>query len=129
MKLQPIHFALIAASSLIADASLIPRTFEEIRARLEPRLIRGHKKPKADDFPKYFHEPGGGDVSNHYDSRYEHGVQSYNDKQDTQIHMLRAYLGFFQEKGLETWLAHGTLLGWWWNAKVRIVLAWSVCIC
>jgi hypothetical protein len=33
--------------------------------------------------------------------------------------MVRAYLGFFREKGLETWIAHGTLLGWWWNGAVR----------
>jgi hypothetical protein len=32
--------------------------------------------------------------------------------------MVRAYLQFFHEKGLETWIAHGTLLGWWWNGAV-----------
>jgi hypothetical protein len=32
--------------------------------------------------------------------------------------MTRAYLNFFREQGLETWIAHGTLLGWWWNGKV-----------
>ena len=32
--------------------------------------------------------------------------------------MIRAYLDYFRENNLETWLAHGTLLGWWWNGKV-----------
>jgi hypothetical protein len=32
---------------------------------------------------------------------------------------MRSYLLFFAEKGLETWIAHGTLLGWWWNGQVR----------
>jgi hypothetical protein len=32
--------------------------------------------------------------------------------------MIRAYLMTFNELGLETWIAHGTLLGWWWNGKI-----------
>lgn len=32
--------------------------------------------------------------------------------------MIRAYLGFFRDHGLETWIAHGTLLGWWWNGRI-----------
>jgi hypothetical protein len=39
---------------------------------------------------------------------------------DTQSHMVRAYLAFFREKGMDTWIAHGTLLGWWWNGQVLL---------
>lgn len=69
--------------------------------------------------PKYFHEPGGTQLANHYDSRYHHGIQVYADRKDTQLHLLRAYLTFFNVNHIETWLAHGTLLGWWWNGKVN----------
>jgi phosphorylcholine metabolism protein LicD len=31
--------------------------------------------------------------------------------------MVRAYLTFFRENKLDTWIAHGTLLGWWWNGR------------
>jgi len=31
--------------------------------------------------------------------------------------MVRAYLTYFRDKNLDTWIAHGTLLGWWWNGK------------
>jgi hypothetical protein len=31
--------------------------------------------------------------------------------------MVHAYLKFFRDQGLDTWIAHGTLLGWWWNGK------------
>jgi hypothetical protein len=55
----------------------------------------------------------------HYDARYFHNVVSYEERTDTLTHMIRAYLNFFREYGLETWIAHGTLLGWWWNGKVR----------
>jgi len=80
---------------------------------------------------KYFHEPGyvtdlqtararelisdSGDDLNHYDRRYFHGKVSDSERTDTQSHMIRAYLSFFHEHGIDTWLAHGTLLGWWWN--------------
>lgn len=69
---------------------------------------------------KHFHEPGSDDQLGHYDSRYFKGVLSYEDKRDTQVHMVRAYLDTFREKGIETWIAHGTLLGWWWNGKVCV---------
>ena len=68
---------------------------------------------------KYLHEPGGDDILGHYDTRYFHGVVSYEERTDTLTHMIRAYLNTFRELGLETWIAHGTLLGWWWNGKVR----------
>lgn len=61
----------------------------------------------------------GDDILGHYDSRYFHGVVDYDTRTDTLHHMIRAYLLFFREQGLETWIAHGTLLGWWWNGKVR----------
>ncbi|MCJ1244321.1 hypothetical protein MMC30_001519, partial [Trapelia coarctata] len=67
---------------------------------------------------KYFHEPGSDDQLGHYDSRYFNGLLSYEKKRDTQVHMVRAYLDTFREKGIETWIAHGTLLGWWWNGKM-----------
>jgi hypothetical protein len=54
----------------------------------------------------------------HYDIRYFKGVLNYNERSETLYHMIRAYLSTFREKGLETWIAHGTLLGWWWNGKV-----------
>ena len=69
-------------------------------------------------FPKYFHEPGHSIIGAHYDSRYYVGENNYEDRRLTQMHMLRAYFAFFTEKGMETWIAHGTLLGWWWNGKV-----------
>ena len=118
-----LRFLLILAftSDLLIEATLLPRSVTSFRDRMASR--RRKKKPAeaSDDggWPKYFHEPGGSELANHYDSRYEHGILSYEDKQDTQVHMLRAYLDFFKKNGMETWLAHGTLLGWWWNGKVR----------
>ncbi len=75
------------------------------------------------DRNKYFHEPGGhepgeDDRLGHYDTRYFHGLVSLNERTETLTHMVRAYLTTFRKLRLETWIAHGTLLGWWWNGKV-----------
>jgi len=53
----------------------------------------------------------------HYDRRYFHGIVPYDQRSGALRHMIRAYLRFFRDHGLETWIAHGTLLGWWWNGK------------
>lgn len=124
MKLRFLLLTVFLTSDLLIEATSIPRFVKRFSDRLDGR--RRKKKPVSaqlteEGWPKYFHEPGGTDLSNHYDSRYEHGVLSYEEKQDTQVHMMRAYLDFFRKNGIETWLAHGTLLGWWWNGKVRYV--------
>ncbi|KAK7524759.1 LicD family-domain-containing protein [Phyllosticta citriasiana] len=64
---------------------------------------------------KYFHEPGGSEILGHYDLRYFKGQDSYEDRLLTLRHLTRAYLNWFRDHGLETWIAHGTLLGWWWS--------------
>ena len=32
--------------------------------------------------------------------------------------MIRAYLSAMTDLGAETWVMHGTLLGWWWNGQI-----------
>lgn len=122
MRLPSALLALALASDLLVEAFFINAPNHLSNSAV---LLRRKKKkpPETPDTPaegwaKYFHEPGGNDLSNHYDTRYEHGILSYEEKQNTQVHMMRAYLDFFKKHNIETWLAHGTLLGWWWNGKV-----------
>lgn len=71
---------------------------------------------KADN--KYFHEPGGSEELGHYDKRYFKGVVPYDEHRPALRHLIRSYLTALDALGVETWLAHGTLLGWWWNGKI-----------
>jgi hypothetical protein len=32
--------------------------------------------------------------------------------------LIQSYLVTMEDIGVETWLVHGTLLGWYWNQKV-----------
>src|SRR5436190_19967684 len=86
----------------------------------ERPLLGGDDHPLPEEF-KYFREPDGDAILNHYDTRYFGGVVSDEERMDSLVHMVRAYLIFFRKEGLETWIAHGTLLGWWWNRKVWCV--------
>ncbi|CZR53761.1 uncharacterized protein PAC_03642 [Phialocephala subalpina] len=82
--------------------------------------FRGKTSPKQQQHhdTKYFHEPGGDDELGHFDIRYFKGKVSYEERGDTLYHLIRSYLTVFREKNIETWIAHGTLLGWWWNGKI-----------
>ena len=39
--------------------------------------------------------------------------------------MIQAYLSTMADLGAETWLMHGTLMGWWWNGKVWLLRSCS----
>lgn len=66
---------------------------------------------------KYFSEPGGSLALFHYDARFFAGAIPYEEHQDVLRGLIRSYLATMAAHGAETWLAHGTLLGWWWNAQ------------
>jgi hypothetical protein len=81
-----------------------------------PKPAQARVEPNKD--PKYFREPGGGNVMAHYDARYYKGQVPYAEHRPNLQHLIRSYLTVFRELGVETWLAHGTLLGWWWNGQI-----------
>ncbi|OTA54890.1 hypothetical protein K449DRAFT_453772 [Hypoxylon sp. EC38] len=76
-----------------------------------------HPQPQP---PKYFHEAGGSLELGHYDARYFQGVVPYEAHGPALRHLIRSWLATARGLGVETetWLAHGTLLGWWWNGRV-----------
>lgn len=103
------------AAALFATPLAAPTSKSESLA--ETSQESNHEIAKRDGDGKYFHEPGGDNTLGHYDKRYFHGVVSDEERRDTQQHMVRAYLDFFRSNDLDTWIAHGTLLGWWWNGQ------------
>ena len=43
---------------------------------------------------------------------------SYDDLKTNLTAAMQAYLSTMADLGADTWIMHGTLLGWWWNRKV-----------
>ena len=115
----------ICLSSFLTEAYHLPSSLsdaaEDIKNRgwgRKKKVPVTHKPPPGGSYPKYFHEPDGSQALHHYDTRYHQSTLGYDDKANTQIHLIRSYLEFFAHNHLETWIAHGTLLGWWWNGKL-----------
>jgi hypothetical protein len=44
----------------------------------------------------------------------------YEDRKSHLVALVHTYLSTMADIGAETWLMHGTLMGWWWNRKVGI---------
>ncbi|KAJ8104424.1 LicD family-domain-containing protein [Lipomyces tetrasporus] len=53
----------------------------------------------------------------HYDSRYFKFELNKGDRERAIRYMLEAWLAFLEESKIQSWIAHGTLLGWYWNAE------------
>jgi hypothetical protein len=110
------------ASACAAPSSspiILERSPEADPARGRPPVAAAGANFQQDIDTKYFHEPGQSDELSHYDIRYYAGsAVSYEERGDALHHLIRSYLTVFRERNIETWIAHGTLLGWWWNGKI-----------
>jgi len=45
----------------------------------------------------------------------------YAEKKRDLSNLVSTYLATLADIGVETWIMHGSLLGWWWNKKVSLV--------
>lgn len=80
------------------------------------KRAKGNKKAHSDF--KYFKEPGGSLDLSHYDIRYFKDQLPYEKHRLVLRNLIRSYLSTTDGQGVETWIAHGTLLGWWWNGRI-----------
>lgn len=52
-------------------------------------------------------------------SRFADHVLGEDEQKEALKNLLQTYLATMSDIGVQTWLMHGTLLGWWWNKKVH----------
>ncbi|KAI9699243.1 MAG: hypothetical protein M1820_007215 [Bogoriella megaspora] len=64
---------------------------------------------------KYFHESR---FHPHYDGRFTDKPLLYEHRGPHLTALIQTYLSTMSSLGAETWLMHGSLLGWWWNKKL-----------
>ncbi|ROV99290.1 hypothetical protein VSDG_03942 [Cytospora chrysosperma] len=85
--------------------------FLQVRKRLHKDMsTRDYDPPE-----KYFHESM---FHPHYDGRFAEKALSYNEQKSALKNLVQTYLWTFSDLGVETWLMHGSLLGWWWGKKI-----------
>jgi hypothetical protein len=63
---------------------------------------------------KYYNEAQGKDL-HHYDVRFFRGRVSAEKRAETLGELIVAFLDIMASEGIVAWLAHGTLMGWYWN--------------
>lgn len=51
-------------------------------------------------------------------ARFAEEILPYSEQINVLKNLVQTYLATFAELGIETWLMHGSLLGWWWGKKV-----------
>ncbi|TPX17178.1 uncharacterized protein E0L32_003296 [Thyridium curvatum] len=76
--------------------------FESVR-----RKQRVNKSGSRGNSQKYFHE-----------STFAEETLPYHEQKEALKNLLQTYLATFSDLGIETWLMHGSLLGWWWNKHI-----------
>lgn len=50
--------------------------------------------------------------------RFTNKALPYEEQRTNLTLLMQSYLFSMADLGAETWIIHGTLLGWWWNRKV-----------
>ncbi|MCJ1304277.1 hypothetical protein MMC08_007089 [Hypocenomyce scalaris] len=78
-------------------------------------LKKDHSGKGGDPKAKYFHESV---FHPHYDGRFADHQLSYNERRTHLTALVQTYLATMADIGAETWIMHGTLMGWWWNRKI-----------
>ncbi|CAI6334703.1 unnamed protein product [Periconia digitata] len=78
-------------------------------------LIQIDKGRTGDPPEKYFHESY---FNSHYDGRFAKSELPSQTRIPHLRALIRSYLTTMHELGAETWIMHGSLLGWWWNRRI-----------
>ena len=81
-------------------------------------MTKDHSGKPGDPHEKFFHESV---FDPHYDGRFTDRVLKEEESRPHMVAMIQAYLSSMADLGAETWLMHGTLMGWWWNEKVNTI--------
>ncbi|KAF9875701.1 hypothetical protein CkaCkLH20_06633 [Colletotrichum karsti] len=108
-----VGFALAQATPIQDPTSKIPSPGA---AAAVTRTDESREQPAAGYFPE-------SSFSAHYDPRFATKPLNATAERDAVKVLVQTYLSTLRDLGVQTWLAHNALLGWWWNKQV---LPWDV---
>lgn len=125
------------SSCWLTSALVIPSETTVVRRRnsdfesVKTRLTKDRSYRPTNQVGKYFHESVSvtfqpailltADLirfDNHYDGRFADKTLRYKAQGEALSALMQSYLSTMAGIGAETWLMHGTLIGWWWNNKI-----------
>ncbi|KMU74179.1 hypothetical protein CISG_10277 [Coccidioides immitis RMSCC 3703] len=102
---------LLAIWLLIVPPAVCDADFMSVRTSMNT----DYSGKKGDPAEKYFHEST---FHYHYDGRFASQPLEDSLRVPHLTAMVKSYLSTMSDIGAETWIMHGTLLGWWWNQKI-----------
>ncbi|KAK1597481.1 LicD family-domain-containing protein [Colletotrichum navitas] len=97
----------LAQAAPVQDRSLASSTSENTAAAVG--------KDTRSQPASYFHEAS---FSARYDERFASKPLNQTAERDALKVLVQTYLATLDDLGVQTWLVHGSLLGWWWNKQI-----------
>ncbi|GKT64725.1 mannosylphosphorylation protein [Colletotrichum tofieldiae] len=98
----------LAQATPIQDRSPASSTSENAAAAAERKEARSQPA-------KYFREAS---FSPRYDARFATKPLNETAERDALKALVQTYFATLRDLGVQTWLMHGSLLGWWWNKQI-----------
>lgn len=108
------------SSDILAELSKTPEeslsTMEKVYKDSLQMSLNEASPPKYFNEAKIVRKESNYALGGHYDWRFFNGIINYTDKQNPSLHgLIRTWLTFTNTYSLNTWIAHGSLLSWYWN--------------
>ncbi|WYZ44146.1 hypothetical protein EsH8_VII_000582 [Colletotrichum jinshuiense] len=102
-------------STIVAAVAVAQATPIQDRAPADTANSVLERRETGKKHPKYFQEAI---FSAHYDDRFASKPLNETAQRDAVRVLIQTYLSTLRDLGVQTWLMHGTLLGWWWNKQI-----------
>lgn len=106
-----LHFLLALQPAVSSPITKRDADFDSVNTHLD----KNHNKKNSKQHDKYFHEST---FNQHYDGRFGASALKDEERRSHLTVLIQTWLSSMHDIGAETWLAHGTLLGWYWNRKI-----------
>jgi hypothetical protein len=116
MKLPTELLLLLSIAHLTSSSPLQRRSGSFSSVRGLTTLTTDYSNPDAVTRPdKFFHEST---FDPHYDGRFAEQELPHHTRAFHLQLLLKSYTETMNRIGINTWMMHGCLLGWWWNGRI-----------
>ncbi|KAK2048146.1 hypothetical protein LZ31DRAFT_490625 [Colletotrichum somersetense] len=105
-------------SALVAGITLaqaIPIQDRSMASSTSENAVAAAREEVQSQAASYFHEAS---FSARYDERFASKPLNQTAERDALKVLVQTYLATLNDLGVQTWLMHGSLLGWWWNKQM-----------
>ncbi|KAK2009050.1 hypothetical protein LZ32DRAFT_661551 [Colletotrichum eremochloae] len=114
MHIRRILTAIVAAITLAQATPIQVRSLTSSTSENAAAVAAARKETRSQP-ASYFHEAS---FSARYDKRFASKPLNETAERDALKVLVQTYLATLGDLGVQTWLMHSSLLGWWWNKQI-----------